>query len=281
MEPILSVHIDLFHVVLHPALRAILSSYVGQGTGTTNVLYVIYIMLHITGSLEIVNYIIHVVVTLTLLQEKSDGYKMLLSPGIRKGLTSPVTGRIKLPPPTPRSERAKPSLHDQHKSNGADASQSTHIADRSIGSDRAGSTGVVGGSDISSCAPTSSRYQSASEMSPSASTVLFRTPGSAASGGRLRDSLSTDDSDGSDDGDVARLACDSGGMDMAPPRAGRIGSSNSILASIDVNRPRTASGSGSGHAKRNYSYSMGGGLFSAQIAGDRENSLRSANDKSK
>eukprot|EP00602_Paraphysomonas_sp_CaronLab_P011099 CAMPEP_0185023178 /NCGR_PEP_ID=MMETSP1103-20130426/5863_1 /TAXON_ID=36769 /ORGANISM="Paraphysomonas bandaiensis, Strain Caron Lab Isolate" /LENGTH=571 /DNA_ID=CAMNT_0027555635 /DNA_START=68 /DNA_END=1783 /DNA_ORIENTATION=+ len=41
-------------------------------------------------------------------KEKSDSYKMQLAPHVRRGLTSPVSGRIKLPPPTPKSKIKAP-----------------------------------------------------------------------------------------------------------------------------------------------------------------------------
>mmetsp|Transcript_1119 Transcript_1119/g.1799 ORF Transcript_1119/g.1799 Transcript_1119/m.1799 type:complete len:573 (-) Transcript_1119:138-1856(-) len=38
-------------------------------------------------------------------KDKSDAYKMKLAPHVRRGLTSPVSGRIKLPPPTPKGKK--------------------------------------------------------------------------------------------------------------------------------------------------------------------------------
>jgi hypothetical protein len=216
---------------------------------------------------------------------------MQLSPHIRKGLTSPVTGRITLPPPTPRSERIKPRLFpadNQQKQQAVESSNRSHSTGQL---DSAGESISAGGAsdELSGGAPVTRRHKSASEMSPSGSgaTVLFRTPGSTTSATERRpiSAHSCDDSedDGSEDGDAARLACDVGVNDMAPPRAGRIGSSNSVLASLDVNKMRGGSGgSCTGQpAKRNYSYSMGGGLFSGQNSVERENSLRSVTDKSK
>lgn len=221
-------------------------------------------------------------------KEKSDSYKMKLPSHVKKSLLSPVSGRIKLPPPTPKSVRNSSTAGES----GTEARRTGGAVSKTGGGGGSGNeVGSIAASRIlegSSQSTFSSpeparRSKSTGEIShtPSTSLALFQSPISRnASESKTRVLRLSSPVDGGDDSSSSSDSPEPVdrhiSMSPSPPRtAGRISSSSGVLAAIDANKMRHHEG-----ARRNYSYSMGGSLFTPSVV-DRENSLRTGQDKSK
>lgn len=213
---------------------------------------------------------------------------MKLPSHVKKSLLSPVSGRIKLPPPTPKSVRNSSTAGES----GTEARRTGGAVSKTGGGggsgNEVGSTAasriLEGSSESTFSSPEPARRsKSTGEIShtPSTSLALFQSPISRnASESKTRVLRLSSPVDGGDDSSSSSDSPEPVdrhiSMSPSPPRtAGRISSSSGVLAAIDANKMRHHEG-----ARRNYSYSMGGSLFTPSVV-DRENSLRTGQDKSK